>query len=65
MEAIYEFIFKITSRIPNVREWFKTRKNQWSFLVEWAETTRFPVNPMDPSNNVRLHKKRGNMQMQT
>lgn len=26
MEAIFEFIFKITSKLPQVKEWFKARK---------------------------------------
>ena len=63
METIYDFIFKITSRLPAAREWFRTHKLKWSFLNEWNENCRFPVNPMDPSNNVRLYKKRGNMQL--
>ena len=57
MEAIFDFIFKITGRYPNIREWFFTRKSQWVWLVEWAESVKYPTNPMDP--NVKLNKRRG------
>lgn len=61
MEAIFEFIFKITGRYPHIRDWFVSRKQTWAWLVEWAENVKFPLNPMDP--NIRLNKRRGQMQM--
>jgi hypothetical protein len=36
MESIFEFIFKITSRNPAVREWFYNNESSWQFLVEWV-----------------------------
>jgi hypothetical protein len=63
MEVIFDFIFKITGRIPAVKEWFKTKKPLWAFLDEWHQTTKFPINPMDPNNTVRLYKRRGNIQI--
>lgn len=36
MEVIIDFVFKIVSRIPQVKEWFFKKKNQWAFLYEWS-----------------------------
>lgn len=63
MEAMFDFIFKISCRIPQVREWFKQKKSTWAWLIEWAENSRFPVSLIDSNTNMRLLKKRGNLNM--
>jgi len=63
MEAIFDFIFKITSRIPMVKEWFRIKKPMWAWLNDWAIECKFPVNPMDNTQNLRIYKRRNNMQL--
>lgn len=57
MEAIYEFIFKITTRIPRVRDWFYQNSDKWQFLIEWARQHQRAPHPAQGSvNGVRLYK---------
>lgn len=46
METMFEFIFKITSRIPHVRNWFYEKKNQWEWLSDWIKEYKMPPNPI-------------------
>ncbi len=62
METIIDFIFKITSKIPMVREWFAKKKGAWAWLHTWAIESKFPVNAMDNSQNLRVFKRKNNLQ---
>lgn len=46
MEAMFEFIFKITSRNQYVKKWFLDHKNLWEWLMEWIKEYRLPPNPL-------------------
>ena len=67
METILDFIFKITSRMEHVRQWFYANKQHWEWLVDWIKEYKLPPNPISSGSNMRLFKKKGNanyMQMQ-
>ena len=55
---MFEFIFKITSRIPQVREWFLARKQVWEWLWDWANANKIPPNPLAQNSSVKYFKKR-------
>jgi hypothetical protein len=61
MEAMFEFIFKINGKIPAVKEWFIRNRLKWSWLNDWALESKFPSNPMDQTNPLRIYKRRNNM----
>jgi len=64
MEAILEFIFKITSRNAAVREWFYSNQAAWHCLLEWVgQHTRAPHPAQGASSGVRLFKGRQNIQL--
>ena len=65
MEAIFEFIFKISSRNADIRQWLKEKKAVWEWLIDWAKEYKMPPNPIAQNTSMRLFKKRNNMnQMQ-
>lgn len=35
MEVVIEFIFKIASKYPSIKEWFYKQQVEWKFLVDW------------------------------
>jgi|LauGreDrversion4_2_1035121.scaffolds.fasta_scaffold106732_5 hypothetical protein len=43
MEAIYEFIFKLTSAYPHILLWFNQNQEKWKFLINWAQQIHFPL----------------------
>ena len=62
METIFEFIFKITTRIPRVRDWFYQNQEKWQFLIDWVRTHQRPPHPAQGNaGGIRLFKPR--MQM--
>lgn len=63
MEEMFEFIFKITYRFASVKEWFMRNKPRWVWLNDWATECKFPINPMDTSNSIKVFKRRNNMQL--
>jgi hypothetical protein len=57
METIFEFISKITTRIPRVRDWFYQNPDKWQFLIDWARQHQRPPHPAQGQvNGVRLYK---------
>ncbi|CDW78729.1 UNKNOWN [Stylonychia lemnae] len=63
MEAMFDFLFKIASRISTVKEWLMKFKPRWAFLNDWAIDMKFPLNQMDATNQLRIFKRRNNMQI--
>jgi hypothetical protein len=64
MEAVLEFIFKITSRNAAVRDWFYNNQSTWQCLLEWVgQHTRAPHPAQGASSGVRLFKGRQNIQL--
>lgn len=45
MEVMLDFVFKITSRIGMVRQWFVNNLKEWDFLLEWVQENRLPPQP--------------------
>ena len=36
METNFDFLFKICGRYPLARDWFRSHKSQWQFLIDWC-----------------------------
>lgn len=60
METVLEFIFKIVSKQPPVRDWFYANQAKWRCLTEWARHHRPPHPAQTGANGARLLKARQN-----
>lgn len=59
MEAIYEFIWKVTTTNAAVREWFYNNQPAWQCLITWlGENSRAPHYSQATSKGVTLFKHR-------
>lgn len=56
MEVMLDFVFKITSRISHVRQWFIDNQSKWEFLFDWVRDNRQPPQPYNNQSNVQLTK---------
>lgn len=65
MEVVIEFVFKIVSKIAPVKQWFAANKQAWAYLALWSQDAKFPIGYGDQQNNLRVFKKRNNLQLNT
>lgn len=56
METVLEFIFKIVSKQPAVRDWFYANPAKWRCLTDWARQQGPPHPAQAGPNGVRLLK---------
>lgn len=42
MEVLFDFIWKLYTRVPRVKQWMDDNLEVWSFLGEWLEKNREP-----------------------
>jgi len=61
MERFYDFFFYIAGKYPHVKNWFAANKSKWEWLNKWNQEVRVPPNPLGPQSNIKLFKKRPNM----
>lgn len=60
METAVEFIFKIVSRNPPVRDWFYANPQKWLFVSEWVKRSARPPHPANATKINRLLKDKPN-----
>jgi hypothetical protein len=42
MEVLFDFIWKLYSRVPRVKNWMHSNMEAWQFLGEWLDKNREP-----------------------
>jgi hypothetical protein len=51
MEVMFDFVWKMYSRIPSVRKWMQVRHDVWEFIGDWLEKNREPPTQYANSQN--------------
>lgn len=42
MEVLFDFIWKMYTRVPKVKHWIQNNYEVWQFLAEWLDKNREP-----------------------
>jgi hypothetical protein len=60
MEVMFDFVWKMYTRIPYVRRWMQERHEVWAFMGEWLERNREPpINYANqPNATFRMNRSR-------